>query len=977
LEFLQRNILMATSWAQEVITYDLCVKPTGNSNKKIQLQVFPECELHLNQKCEVHCQKCDVPVCLKCMLGSHNGHSIQDIPENFNDKKKEIEKETQEIESTLIPIKLNILKTNRVSEVTNYKSSLQEYRDMPVLPTHIHIKVPSLKSNKTQQGELSTELEEHRVTLTHTSLSSLTADSSSLSVRGIMDKATVVATIATGKESVERVACVNKDEAWIAGKSGNDPYLYCINEDVSITETVNMSDSSARDISVTKQGELIYSDLSRGRIYVVKNRRSELLISPSRCWIPGGLCCTRSGDILVCLVFVKYMYMDRYLWQNKIVCYEGQTVKQEIHKDEHGNQILKNGLNILFVDENINGDICVSDVNADLVVVVGKTGKVLFRYNGESAGMANPFQPQQIVTDCGLEFLQRKIQMATSWAQEVITCDLCIRPTQQFCNTCQVNLCVDCIGKHVDQLSYQSHDIVPFKNRKIQLVFPECELHLNLRCEVHCQKCDVPVCLKCMLGTHNGHIIKDIPENFNDKKKEIEKETQEIESTIIPRYQKENLETESKLSNLKAEYDELEKEAEKQRKFWQQEVDTIFNKFSELIKSKKDNNLAALDSHQSKLKNLLPKMIQTVEQNKEILKTNRISKVANHKSSLKKFKDMPVQPTHTDINVPSLKTNKTPERELSIEIEGYQATLTHTSLSSLTADSSSLSVRGIMDKATVVATIATGKESVEKVECVGKDEAWLADNKESLYCINKDGSVKESVHIFDSLGLGFTARDISVTNQGELIYSDLNFNSGCIYIVKNGRSEVFMSISGIPGGLCCTRSGDILVCLSLMSVVKEFKLEIHYENKIVRYQGQTVKQEIKKDEHGNQILKNGFHTPFVDENINGDICVSDVNANMVVVVGKSGRVRFRYDGTSAGMENPFQPQQIVTDSVGQIIVADNNNACLHILHQNGQFLRCIDNCGLEKPYGLSVDSEGRLWVGLCQSGKVKVIQYMK
>ncbi|XP_062572156.1 E3 ubiquitin-protein ligase TRIM71-like [Saccostrea cucullata] len=326
--------------------------------------------------------------------------------------------------------------------------------------------------------------------------------------------------------------------------------------------------------------------------------------------------------------------------------------------------------------------------------------------------------------------------MATSWAQEVITCDLCVKPTRQFCNTCQVNLCVDCISKHVDQLSSQSHDIVPFKNRKIQLVFPECEFHPNQRCEVYCQKCDVPVCLKCLLGSHNGHNIKDMPENFNDKKKEIEEETQEIESTLIPMYQKENLETESILLNSKAEYDELEKEVEKQRKF-------CFDKFGVLINSKKETHLAPLESHQLNLNILLPKMIQTVAQNKEILKTNRVSEVANYKSSLQKYRDMSVQPTHIDIKVPSLKTNKTPEGELSTEIEEHQVTLTLTSLSSLNAETSSLSVKGMMDKAKVVATIATGKESVEKVACVNKDEAWVDGNDGSLYCINKDGSVRD------------------------------------------------------------------------------------------------------------------------------------------------------------------------------------------------------------------------------------------
>jgi hypothetical protein len=49
----------------------------------------------------------------------------------------------------------------------------------------------------------------------------------------------------------------------------------------------------------------------------------------------------------------------------------------------------------------------------------------------------------------------------------------------------------------------------------------------------------------------------------------------------------------------------------------------------------------------------------------------------------------------------------------------------------------------------------------------------------------------------------------------------------------------------------------------------------------------------------------------------------------------------------------------------------------HILNQDGQFLRCVDNRGLAGPLGLSEDSDVRLWVGLFCSGEVIVIQYMK
>ena len=84
---------------------------------------------------------------------------------------------------------------------------------------------------------------------------------------------------------------------------------------------------------------------------------------------------------------------------------------------------------------------------------------------------------------------------------------------------------------------------------------------------------------------------------------------------------------------------------------------------------------------------------------------------------------------------------------------------------------------------------------------------------------------------------------------------------------------------------------------------------------------------------------------------------------LTIVVDMEGRVRFRYDGKPAKRGMPFDPRGIVTDDLSQIIVGDFNNDCLHILDKNGHLLRCVDNCGLEEPNGLSLDSEGKLWVG--------------
>ena len=216
----------------------------------------------------------------------------------------------------------------------------------------------------------------------------------------------------------------------------------------------------------------------------------------------------------------------------------------------------------------------------------------------------------------------------------------------------------------------------------------------------------------------------------------------------------------------------------------------------------------------------------------------------------------------------------------------------------------------------------------------------------------------------------FYPSGISVTRERELIYSASN--SGKVNIVRHGESETIITTpqDWTPWKLCCTRSRDILVHVHKGSGSQR-------KNKIIHCQGQNIKQEIIKDGQGNPIFKDGGSSLLMSENNNGDVCVSDGNANTVVVVDKTGRVRSRYDGTPAMRKKSFAPRYIVTDALSQIIVTDFNNNCLHILDQNGQFLRCVDDCGLEKPYGLSVDSEGRLWVGLLYTGVIKVINYME
>ncbi|XP_048743801.2 tripartite motif-containing protein 45-like [Ostrea edulis] len=176
---------------------------------------------------------------------------------------------------------------------------------------------------------------------------------------------------------------------------------------------------------------------------------------------------------------------------------------------------------------------------------------------------------------------------ATTTAQELITCDLnCVKPVQQFCNSCQVGLCEDCINKHVKGLKSIKHDIVPFRKRTVQLVFPQCTSHSHQRCEGHCQQCDVPVCITCLLDSHKGHDVEAIADIIDRKRENIKRETDEIESSIIPKIKSCDADAEKKFFMSTAYYSDLENEAKDKRKKWHLEVDNIFDKLESLIQSR-------------------------------------------------------------------------------------------------------------------------------------------------------------------------------------------------------------------------------------------------------------------------------------------------------------------------------------------------------------------------------------------------------
>ena len=274
------------------------------------------------------------------------------------------------------------------------------------------------------------------------------------------------------------------------------------------------------------------------------------------------------------------------------------------------------------------------------------------------------------------------------------------------------------------------------------------------------------------------------------------------------------------------------------------------------------------------------------------------------------------------------------------------------------------SVRELLDEPEVLNTIKTGHEYLCSVTCLNEEQIWTSGRTADITCFNIQGELQKTIQTS-----GEWPGDIAEDRDGALLYSD-SWITKTVYKVKNDQTEEVIKLQGWkPKNLCVTSSDDILVSMYSND---------YTQSKVVRCSGNSVKQTIQFDDEGQPLYSGNDKIKYVSENRNLDICVADCEAGAVVVVNQAGKLQFRYTGHPSPTKNKtFNPYGITTDSQGRIVTADSDNHCIHIIDKDGQFLRYIDNCDLNYPWGLCVDNNDCLFVYEYEKGNVKKIRYLK
>nr|XP_022300954.1 uncharacterized protein LOC111109164 [Crassostrea virginica] len=246
-----------------------------------------------------------------------------------------------------------------------------------------------------------------------------------------------------------------------------------------------------------------------------------------------------------------------------------------------------------------------------------------------------------------------------------------------------------------------------------------------------------------------------------------------------------------------------------------------------------------------------------------------------------------------------------------------------------------------------------GVDSAWHVSVDKSGRLWVSDDKGNLVQTDLQGNLLQKIKIRGTAEGYHTA-----TQDGDLIYTDKD--KKVIYKITQDRkiTEFIKTGDWRPISIPSSRiTGDILV-----GMCKD------REAKVTKYSkaGKGI-QNIQRDNQGQGLYSSPY---YITENINGDICTSDIRNDKVVVVNKSGQHRFSYTGQGSG----FFPCGICTDVLCHILVCDILSNTVHLLDQDGGFLSVIlsSQHWIMYPRGVCVNEENNLYVGQSDTNTVTV-----
>ncbi|XP_069107803.1 uncharacterized protein [Argopecten irradians] len=267
---------------------------------------------------------------------------------------------------------------------------------------------------------------------------------------------------------------------------------------------------------------------------------------------------------------------------------------------------------------------------------------------------------------------------------------------------------------------------------------------------------------------------------------------------------------------------------------------------------------------------------------------------------------------------------------------------------------------------TLVTTFDVGSY-VLSMCAASRDQVWISEAMSSaIHLYNIEGQRLRSVNVHSEV------RDMALNKASDEIFVTCFANKTIKVISPDNKIHSFLSLPLHPAGIAINSYGDVVIC-----GVEDFRRRYRPEqrNRLLIYSREGKrKREIEHDHMGERLFK---YPEYIDININGDMCVSDIENESLVILREDGRLKNVYKGPPKGtLDNTFDPRDVKCDKEGNIVVCDINNNALHLLDISGDFTRILlyEEDGIYWPDILAIDHRNHIWVRELWQQSIKVFQ---
>ncbi|XP_062595810.1 uncharacterized protein LOC134257184 [Saccostrea cucullata] len=556
--------------------------------------------------------------------------------------------------------------------------------------------------------------------------------------------------------------------------------------------------------------------------------------------------------------------------------------------------------------------------------------------------------------------------------QHFLECGIedCERNCQYYCNHCHLKLCEQCRNEHLESTENDDHEVVLYHQRKRQLPIEKCKSHKTKDVDLLCKECQVPLCSKCTtLRDHQGHTFLDLETIYAEKFSISQEEVNKIQEYFLPTSKDLKKEIKENATKIKKVMDNIRTSMRAEAESLKSLVDKVHTEKLEQLDQMEHSLLKDLYYQDKAFSDYINYLQDLVKEFHDHLSSTKIQELISLTSETLKIqpipeKTNPVTPEFIAgqfskdditkllgrINVPNVKREGRKIQKMnSSTINKYS----REHIKQIAQKSNVNQTLSLSSSVTEVREFTVpGVDHVGHMSLDQSDRLWVSALSGNLLQTDLQGNELQRIQTFSGRGY------YTVTQDGDLILTDEYKKVINRVTLDNNITEFIKTGDWDPISIHSSHiNGDLLV-----------GLVTEREAKVARYNKRG--KELQNIQRYNN--KERLYSPcYITENINGDICISDVVKKAVVVVNKSGKHRFSYKGQGVG----FSLWGICTDVLGHILVCDGYN--VHLLDQDGQFLSLLlTSKQAPGPISVCVDIEKNLFVGQRIKNRVKVFKYL-